>query len=141
MGWEIKQLPSAPSANALHHNVFRGGKIGFRRNSDVYIRFKHEMMVYELANRISIAPIKEWVKGKNITCQLDMYFLRGKIFCKDGRVKKFDHHNLIKAQIDALASMLGFDDSSIFRITAEKKLSLTGLNYVDCILADIDEVG
>lgn len=139
MAWEIRQLPAAPSANKLHVNVMRRGRIGFRRNSGDYLNFKHQMRVYELANRANVIEIREWAKDRNLSLHFDMYFVKTKLFYKDGRVKKFDHHNLLKAQIDGVAEMLHFDDSLVWEVSASKKVSLNAMNYVDCFLSDISE--
>lgn len=140
MAWEIKDLPCAPSANKLHVNVVRGGKIGFRRNSGEYQNFQHQMSIYELSNRKHIKAISEWAVGRNFSLQLEMYFQKTKVLCLDGRVKKFDHHNLLKAQIDELCKMIGVDDSRIWHVSASKIVSANGRSFVNAVLMDLDEV-
>lgn len=139
MAWEIRQLPLAPSANKLHINVVRRGKIGFRRSSGEYLAFQHAMQIYELTNRANVSEIKQWAKDRHLSLHLDFYIPKTKLFCKDGRVKKFDHHNLLKAQIDGIAKMLQFDDSLIWEVSASKKVAQNAQNYCDAFLADVSE--
>ena len=48
------------------------------------------------------------------------YMLRGRILCKDGNPKRNDTSNRIKALHDALAKILGIDDSYFFSGSYDK---------------------
>ena len=48
------------------------------------------------------------------------YMLRGRILCKDGTPKRNDTSNRIKALHDALAQILGIDDSYFFSGSYDK---------------------
>lgn len=98
------------------------------------------MAIYERAHRKTIAEIKTWANDLILGLSLKMYFQKHKIYCKDGRVKKFDHHNLLKAQIDEIAKMIGVDDSRIFYVEAHKLEAIGPLSYVNCTLMDLEDI-
>lgn len=121
----------SPSANRLHINIPRRKGV-CRINSNEYKAFQHEVTIYELTNRLDIFSARNELKGSSFQVHFDMYFTKEKIYCKDGRVKKFDHHNRIKALADALAKVLHIDDSLFFHVSCTKRIGEK--NLVDITL-------
>lgn len=95
-------------------------------------------MVYELSHREEIKAIREWAKRMPIIrIHCDYFFMKHKLFCIDGRLKKMDPHNRQKAVFDAIAKMIGVDDSLFRSWSAE---TFTGSkHFVNIQLSSPDE--
>lgn len=113
---EIKDFPFPLSANHLHISFGRGR----RRNSDAYIAFQHECRVFHLANRARLKEVGDELKGHPLSVHFLFYSPQERLFCKDGTVKRYDHHNLLKSACDALGLMLGIDDRMFFEVSCVK---------------------
>lgn len=111
MAWQILDFPMPPSHNRLNLNASRGSR-RCRFNSPEYKTFLHEVMLFELSHRAELSEIKAWAKKfPLIQIHCDYYFMKHKLYCLDGKEKKMDPHNRQKATFDAVASLLGIDDS------------------------------
>lgn len=109
--WQILEFPMPPSANNLHKNRKQVSRKG-RMNTDEYNAFLNEVMIYELHTRKQLYSIKAWAKDlRFIRIHCDYFFLKHKLLCLDGRDKIFDVHNRQKALFDAVAKLIGIDDS------------------------------
>lgn len=117
-------LPLPPTSNNQYSMIRRGSKI-FHVPSEQLRKFKDAMKQYPLRYATlyqeSRKKAQEW-KEKNSPLELRcvFYFHRNRLFTKDNRFKRLDVSNRLKASHDCLSEMLGIDDSSFFRIYAEK---------------------
>lgn len=125
---EIRKFPMAPSANRLQINI-PSGRGRCRKNSDEYLSFLHEVKIFELSNRRVLKQAAEELKDRILSVRLDFYFTKDKVYCKDGRIKALDHHNRLKATLDALAGVLQIDDRMFFEVSCVKKVA--EVNYTD----------
>ena len=115
MAWQILDFPMPPSHNRLNLNSSRGPR-RCRFNSPEYKAFLHDCSIFEMMHRTQLSQIKAWAKDKPlIRIHCDYFFLRNKLYCLDGRIKKFDPPNREKATFDAVAKLLSIDDS-VFRV-------------------------
>lgn len=123
----IRDLPLPPSSNNQYLLVRRKGK-SYHVSSPELKKFKVEMEEYPLKRPNdfiqNLSLIKAWKEKKlRLEFHSTFYFSYGRIFTKDHRPKKMDVSNRIKALHDCVASMLGMDDSIIFKMVAEKTLA------------------
>jgi Holliday junction resolvase RusA-like endonuclease len=61
--------------------------------------------------------------------ELTFHVNRTKIVCKDGRTKRYDTSNRVKAVEDAIFGILDIDDKHVWKVTAEKVV-IEGDSYV-----------
>jgi Holliday junction resolvase RusA-like endonuclease len=88
-------------------------------------KFKSDMNAYWWRHQTELSQYREifknWVANR---LYLDVHclflFEESKVFTKDGRPKKMDTSNRLKAIHDCLADYLQIDDCYFFRISAEK---------------------
>lgn len=115
----LVRFPLPPSANALYATV------GRRRVKSVsyrlFLRAALNWMKFNSA-AIDEARALTTLTGPNRFIHIDtvFYMPRGRIFCKDGRPKRNDTSNRIKALHDALAEMLGIDDCYLWSGSYDK---------------------
>jgi Holliday junction resolvase RusA-like endonuclease len=120
------------------NNLTRSDKRNHWHSTAEYRAFKHEVMIWELSNRAAIQSIKEELRAP-LNVHMDLYFERSKILCKNGRTKKMDGPNRIKALHDAISRIIGIDDSEFWQWSGEKHISPNSLNYVTIRISNLEE--
>jgi hypothetical protein len=93
----IKDFPLSPSINACYRNLPRGG----RCSTKVLIEYKEACRLWALKNKDILQVAKyllngEW-KGKSLKLDAFFIFKKDRIFCKNGKPKKLDVGNYLKA--------------------------------------------
>jgi hypothetical protein len=127
----VKNFPMPPGSNHLYKTCAVGNRI-FRAPSRKHKDYKKSVKLWALENpdiiRMMKAKVKDWK-----ALQIERYFMfhYKTIYCKDGRIKKMDVSNRIKALDDSLLGLMGLDDSQIFRGFEEKILMPVG--YPECV--------
>lgn len=114
----LKTLPMPPTLNQSYVNV------GKRRICSRGLNeFKAATLRWGLAHKAQLCRIRaklEEFEGYKVRLEFLFKFEPGKLFTKQGKFKKLDVSNRIKAAEDSVSALLGFDDRNVFRIEAEK---------------------
>lgn len=130
----IHSFPMPPSHNALYRNVPGVGRVATQELKD----YKRECEVYALKNARMFREVRQLIFGKWKDFQsykIDYYFVfkKERIYTKEGKAKKLDVSNRVKAAQDALCYILGFDDKNIWNSTCEKTCG--EVEGVHCVIA------
>lgn len=116
----IKDFPLSPSINKCYRNLPRGGRCSTKDLLD----YKESCRIWAIKNKNIIESAKYLLNGewKDRILRLDAYFIfkRERLYCKNGKPKKNDVGNYLKAFEDCLYKELGIDDSFNFGIYLEK---------------------
>jgi len=138
----LTNIPMPPSTNHLYASIKTRGRI-IRVKSQEYKSWEKEFFAWSVVYRAQIKAVKEWAleqTSRNCTIRLDRYFwfCRSDIVCKDGTPKKLDVTNRIKAIDDAIAKLIGIDDSWYWSgyISKNEKPFASGENKVDLEFRD-----
>jgi Holliday junction resolvase RusA-like endonuclease len=135
----IPDLPMPPSANELYRNVMGVGRVATKELKD----YKSAMKRWAFANNYLVREIADVVaKWRFIDVSANFHFRHSRIITLDGRAKKIDTSNRLKALHDSLAEALGIDDKVFWNVHA-KKLVLreeTMTEHVDIYLEQIVQV-
>ncbi len=132
----LNGLPNPPSCNALYP-TFRGRRI----KSKALIEFTRSVGYWGLAHKLTVLEAREvcqyWISvGYFLKLSAEINFKKERIFCKDGRVKKMDASNRIKALHDSISeSILCIDDSYFWSVSIEKMVS-----DLECVNVTIEPV-
>lgn len=87
--------------------------------SKEYAQFKREFEALSLSSELK--GVRAWCKEEEaLGIHFTFFFPLNRLFTLDGRIKKLDASNRVKAAQDALASMLEIDDSKFFEVSAKK---------------------
>ena len=126
------KLPLPPSSNNQYFLARRGSKT-YHVPSDELKLFKVKMNGYPVLNgnlfKMNKSIVKSWISDSYaLECRIMFFFKKERVFCKDGRPKKMDVSNRLKALHDQLATLLEIDDSWFFKIYAEKCVAEGNLN-------------
>jgi len=89
--------------------------------------FKVEFGVWMLLNRFGLKAASAALSGEGpLAIHCDFFFGRRALYTKDGRLKKMDVSNRLKALHDAMGDALGIDDSRFTEISARKVVGAPG---------------
>lgn len=141
----LTDLPFPPTVNNLYITL-RSGKRApsgeyqkFRRRVKKWVELHGELLLgssqfKELSNLMQMQHYRAKL-------QLDLTFFCNttKIICKDGRTKRFDTSNRVKAIEDAISDIIKIDDKHVWRLTAEKK-ETKGESYVEASISVIGAI-
>jgi len=116
----VKDFPLSPSINACYRNLPRGGRCSTR----VLVEYKSACKAWAYKNKAILETAKyllngEW-KGKALKLDAFFIFKKERIFCKNGKPKKLDVGNYLKAFEDCLHKELRIDDCYNFSVCLEK---------------------
>lgn len=90
-----------------------------------------EFQKWTIKNNIEVKKAIDLLVGsKRLEIEIIFYFNRISLYCKDGRIKKMDLTNRLKAFMDLLSKALKIDDSQFFKLIC-KKSDTYALPYVD----------
>lgn len=115
----IPNFPLPPSENQLYRNVPRVGRVSTQEHKN----YKRECESWALANKRYREAFQQiYSEYQNYVVKVDSYFVmkHERLWTKDGRAKKIDASNRIKASNDELAKFLGVDDRAFFSVSGEK---------------------
>lgn len=116
MDLELSALPLPPSVNRLYER--RGGPGRGMKKTAEYVEYLAAVESWRLQRLDRVARMRRdlsaWLRA-NPTGRLHVdahfRFRRGAVLCKDGRPKRNDTENRLKALLDAVAGLIGCDDS------------------------------
>ena len=117
-----------PSSNHQYKSFVRHGKI-IHVCSPELVAFKNEMKDWSNFNRGWLKRAKADFQGHPLFIKTFFYFERSRVLTKNGKMKKLDVSNRLKALHDAFAGAIGIDDSQFVRIYASK--SVASIEKVD----------
>lgn len=130
----IRGYPIPPSDNALKKPVRRfkkGVPRGLNQrvltftDSDGYIEHKSAVNIWRMRNihqyNDEFAKIIAWGRrGLPLGIEMDLRAHHSRLFTQEGRIKRWDVTNFVKAVHDTFSEMLGFDDSLFFECAQRK---------------------
>ena len=123
MYYQIKGFPLPPSVNALYLNLPGRG----RCKSPKYRAYEESVRFWLYKNNPSIQTLRvilgDIPKGTVLRVDQTFYFQRKSIITKDGRPKKNDTSNRLKALHDAIAELIGIDDCYFWDGTYSKRIA------------------
>lgn len=118
--FKILDFPMPPSANNLYANMLGRGRF----KTAALRGYEKEVSIWALQHRYLLESAREQVSklepGEALSLERVFYFPYASILTKDGRPRRNDTSNRIKALDDVLATILGIDDS-IFWSGSESK--------------------
>ena len=125
----LSAFPMPPSSNHLYVSFVRNGK-NIRKPSKELNQYKKQMEKWKFINLLAMQKLHHWMeyeawqhdlKAERLY-RLDRYFCfpYSKIWTKEGKPKKLDASNRIKAFDDCFCDMIGVDDKRIWSGVAEK---------------------
>lgn len=126
MQFEINNFPMPPSVNKLY--AYTGSRVV---KTKVYRKFDEDVRRWRYGNDGVVRQIREFIVGlKEHVIHIDTYFHMGRasVLTKEGKPKRNDTSNRIKALHDVLAEhILGIDDCYFWSGSFEKVV-LDGAN-------------
>lgn len=115
MTFKIFNFPLPPSVNALYSTI--GYENNRRVKSKVYVDYQRDVRNWVAANLTEIKHARDIAKAVYGTAQAfhvdsTFYMLHKQIVCKDGKPKRNDTSNRLKALYDVIGDIvIGLDDS------------------------------
>lgn len=132
LSYSIKAFPSPPSVNRLY--AYKAGRV---RKTQEYRSYEREVSGWAIRNQPTIKELRAFfVEIGPLVIHVDSVFNMSKssILCLNGKPKRNDTSNMIKALHDVLAAVIGVDDS-YFWSGAFNKVAITDSavteDYVD----------
>jgi hypothetical protein len=123
-------LPLPPSVNELYTNISMQGRPG-RVKSKAYVEYCRAMDDWAWANMAQLRPLRAWVQTlhPNDLIRVDCLFLHDKksILCANGKPKKNDTSNRLKAALDLVAGLLHIDDCRFWAGGFDKAVGPEGM--------------
>lgn len=121
----LHSFPMPPSSNHVYATIQRDAK-SWRTKSAELREFERDALNWALAGGPGLHRARDLAKqarnGKNLVLDVHakFYFKRERILCKNGKPKRLDTSNRIKALHDALATILEVDDCFFWSLSADK---------------------
>ena len=122
---QLKGFPLPPSVNKLYRTVVLG-RFARRVKATPYREYEVECKTYFAKHIEGVIPsqevVKVWFKMNNTAVKVDLvlYFKKGRVITKMGKIKRLDVDNHVKGLLDNLCPTLGFDDSAVFSLSIIK---------------------
>lgn len=117
----IGKLASLPMPPTINQSYAQAGRR--RVASSALKQFKAELASWGLLHRFELSRLRsaiEKTESSKVRLEFRFKFNRGQLYTKQGKNKKLDCSNRIKAAEDGVCKLLGFDDRDVFRVEAEK---------------------
>lgn len=123
-GFWLIGMPIPPSINHAYVNSKWGGRF----KSQEMVLWERDFQAWTLTCRDHIRWVYESLnlepsKFTRYALDCNFYFLKSRLLCKNGKTKKLDVDNRLKATFDAVSSLLQFDDSLIYEGTFMKTIT------------------
>lgn len=112
----LSGIPMPPTDNHLFLNIPRRGRV----KSPGYRRYEKDFEIWRLTHLRELGVIKKAVRGSKMAVSFMFNFEYGQLHCKDGRIKRLDVQNRLKAICDLLSAALETDDRFFFEVAAKK---------------------
>lgn len=126
MNWiTLDRFPFPPSTNRLYSTFSRNGMTR-RVPSKELADYKKALLDYGLASARIMQEIRatfNLAQRTELELDIELFCPYFRLYCKDGKPKRFDGSNRIKALEDGLFALLGADDSLVRRVTLTKSVS------------------
>jgi hypothetical protein len=120
----LQHLPMPPSSNALYRNATERDRARYsafgkscppRFKTEAYDRYYQEMKIWCMQNQSALDRVRDSLvpllgPHKVLRRDVELVFPTSAVLTKDGRPKKNDTFNRLKALDDLLAEALGVDD-------------------------------
>ena len=117
MRLKFKNFPIPPSENQLYRNLAKVGRVKTR----AYREYTTEVEAWHLSHLKPIKRAKAYIDPKiPLKVEFRMMMNPTRLFTKDGRIKRLDASNRIKAMLDLFSGCLEIDDSIFFSCKIEK---------------------
>lgn len=119
-------FPMSPSSNSMYSSF--NGRL---------IKSKEARIFVELTKKWSWSHFQKIqafkAKYENQTLRVDTYFVfnRNRFFTKNGKIRKLDFSNRIKAAHDCFSDILGVDDSMFLEGYFCKKITNDSRDYIE----------
>lgn len=122
--WVFGQFPMSISVNKSHAVRTIKGSARITKTKDGRL-FDQEVAIWMLKNTHKLQKAKDEIKlalnqGYQLKLMLYFCFSHEQLWTKDGRVKRLDTNNRVKAAVDGIAKALDIDDSVFFAEEHEK---------------------
>jgi len=135
-GLALYNIPFPPSGNQMYPGKIR------RYPSKELKQFKQDMELWAALNKKDLDKkstefCKQLAGGKVVRISRFFFYPYDRIYTKDGRIKKNDVTNRIKAIDDSITDLMGIDDSLIWE-GAEFKCIADDAAHVVVVLSAID---
>lgn len=128
--------------NHAYATAYVGGR-QIRVKSKEMRLWERQFMAWAMQHTLAIRYGKEWLEknpGKLLDIQCDFYFQRRSIFTLDGKPKRNDTSNRLKALHDQVATALAIDDSLFFDGRFRKRMLKNGSSdFVNVTIGEISE--
>lgn len=110
-------IPLPPPDNNLYINLRRGGRV----KGPGYRAYMREFEVWELEHHLHLLEVRKALEStKELGIEIEFKFSRKSLYCLDGRIKRMDLTNRLKAFMDCLSKAIGVDDSYFFNVQCQK---------------------
>lgn len=118
----LLNIPIPPSVNKMYKTVrikTRAGFIYKRGKGEEMRLWERDMAVWAVLNADALRQVSQYVKqnlrvGTVLRVDASFYFKIERIMCKDGKPKRLDTSNYLKALHDVIAALIGVDDCYFF---------------------------
>lgn len=117
----IPCFPLPPSENQIYMNLPGRGRCATKELKDYKKACSEWYLGADLKIKQAIRSHK--LHGHILRIDSQLYFARERIYTKDGRIKKMDVANRLKALHDQICEMIGIDDSQFFEVVIEKRVT------------------
>ncbi len=121
----FERMPMPPTSNHLYASHLRLGRV-IRVPSREYKEYRAKMLGFRLGNHIGFVAARGRFTDKPLSIHCDFFFPYEKIYTLDGRFKRMDVSNRLKAVHDELCEALGIDDCQFLEISARKLVGKLG---------------
>lgn len=133
---KISGIPMPPQSNHMYATSRRGHRFA----SKDLCGFKEAINAIMFLKREDLEDVRRKLQNlltynSSLKIERFYYFLYERIYTKDGRPKKMDVSNRIKALDDGISTMIGVDDSWFFQGSEYKIASPKRHEYVDVVLS------
>jgi len=120
---KLKDFPMPPSVNNLYFTT----KFGKRVKAKGYTDFERASANWAKMNTVNLGLVRqmslECRTGWGLRVDQTFYFPQGEILTKQGKPKRNDTTNRLKALHDVLSKLLGIDDCWFWNGVYDKKIS------------------
>jgi Holliday junction resolvase RusA-like endonuclease len=110
-------IPIPPSLN----NAYPTSRYGVRMKSQELQLWERDFQTWAFLNHSAVRVLREYFKSSqpNHFLQVDCVyrFEKGRILTKQGKTKRLDVDNRLKHLLDAVTTLIGIDDSLIWKGT------------------------
>jgi Holliday junction resolvase RusA-like endonuclease len=119
----FESIPIPPSSNHQYVSFVRHGRVIHVKSPEL-VKWRKEFDAWVILNINGVRAARSFVNGKLLNVHVDIYWPYEKLFTKQGKPKKLDVSNRLKALHDALADALEIDDCVFWGVSVSKQEGL-----------------